>query len=178
MCAHKWADLSEDGYGVALLNDCKYGYDVKDGVMRLTLLKSATSPNIDADREEHAFCYSLMPHAGGWREAGVEKQAYFLNTPLRTAQASGGGTLPDRFSLLQTGAENIVAEVVKQAYDGNGLLVRLYESFGRRTETALTLGIDAKEVWECDLLENNLSQHTGNTLFFRPYEIKTLRIVK
>lgn len=180
VCAHKWADLSEDGYGVALLNDCKYGYDIKDGVMRLTLLKSATNPNIDADREEHRFRYSLMPHAGSWREAGVEKQAYFINTPLRAAQAAGGGTLPQRFSLLDTGKENIVAEVVKQAYDGGGLIVRLYESFGRRTETTLSLGSAAKEVWECDLLENNLSlmEQAGDTLSlsFRPYEIKTIRI--
>ena len=75
-CAHKYADLSEYGYGVSLLNDCKYGYDIHDGVMRLTLLKCATYPNPDADREEHSFTYSLFPHQGDYRDAGTIQEAY------------------------------------------------------------------------------------------------------
>src|SRR5262249_30252000 len=77
-CAHKWADLSECNYGVALLNDCKYGYDIHANVIRLSLLKSATSPDPTADQGEHVMIYSLLPHLGDWR-AGVIPTAYDLN---------------------------------------------------------------------------------------------------
>lgn len=71
--AHKWADLSEGGYGVSLLNDSKYGYDIKDLVMRLTLLKSAIYPNEEADKEIHEFVYSLYPHKGDWKDGNTVK---------------------------------------------------------------------------------------------------------
>ncbi|HEX7000547.1 MAG TPA: alpha-mannosidase, partial [Trueperaceae bacterium] len=77
--AHRWADISEGGYGVALLNDCKYGYDVKDDVMRLTLLRSPVRPDPDADRGRHEFVYALLPHAGDWRAGDVVRHALDLN---------------------------------------------------------------------------------------------------
>ena len=80
-CAQKWADLSEGGYGVSLLNDCKYGHDIHGNVMRLSLLRSPTYPDPEADQGEHRFTYSLLPHAGGW-EAGTVAEAYALNDPL------------------------------------------------------------------------------------------------
>ena len=82
MCAHKFADLSEYGYGVSLLNDCKYGYDIHDSVIRLTLIKCGNYPNPDADKCRHEFTYSLFPHSGDFREAGTVKLAYLLNSPL------------------------------------------------------------------------------------------------
>ena len=82
VCAHKWADVSEDGFGVSLLNDCKYGHAVNDDSMSLTLIKCATFPNEDADREHHRFTYALMPHRGAWRQAGTVQQGYDLNLPL------------------------------------------------------------------------------------------------
>ena len=85
VCGHKWADLSEGDYGVALLNDCKYGYDIKDNVMRLTLIKSGIDPDPQADQGRHVFTYSLLPHAGGWREGGVVREAYALNDPAFAA---------------------------------------------------------------------------------------------
>ena len=85
MPAQRWADLSEGDYGVSLLNDCKYGYDIHDNVMRLTLLKSATSPDPEADQGEHAFTYSLYPHLGDWRE-GTVAQAASLNVPLHAVR--------------------------------------------------------------------------------------------
>ncbi len=77
--AQKWADLSEGDYGVSLLNDCKYGYDIKDNVMRLTLIKSPIHPDPNADIGEHQFTYSLYPHAGDWRSGGTIQEAYRLN---------------------------------------------------------------------------------------------------
>ncbi|MEX2540989.1 MAG: alpha-mannosidase, partial [Trueperaceae bacterium] len=91
---HKWADLSEGNYGVALLNDCKYGHDVKDNVMRLTLIKSPISPDPQADKGRHRFTYALLPHAGTWREGEVLPHGYALNLPLRArfVPAANGAT--------------------------------------------------------------------------------------
>ena len=80
-CAHKWVDLSEGDYGVSLLNDCKYGHDIHDNVMRITLLRSPTMPDPMADFGEHQFCYSLYPHAGSWKEE-TQREAYLLNDPI------------------------------------------------------------------------------------------------
>ena len=82
VCAHKWADLSEEGFGVSLANDCKYGHDIKDGVMRITLLKCGKYPNPVADREEHRFIYSIYSHSGDWRDGGTVKMGYQLNVPI------------------------------------------------------------------------------------------------
>ena len=87
MCAHKFADLSEYGYGVSLLNDCKYGYDIHDSVIRLTLIKCGNYPNPDADKCRHEFTYSLFPHSGDFREAGTVKLAYLLNSPLEAKKS-------------------------------------------------------------------------------------------
>lgn len=178
VCAHKWADLSETGYGVALLNDCKYGHDIKDGVMRLTLLKCAVKPNPEADKEHHSFTYSLMPHEGSWQEAGVVRQAALLNQPVTVLPASGGGRLPDEFSLVKSGCENVVVEVVKQSYDGTGIIVRAYESWGKRTKARLSFGFSIKEAALTDLEERperELSvKGRGLSLEWSPYEIKTI----
>jgi alpha-mannosidase len=91
VCAHKWADMSERGYGVALLNDCKYGYRAKDGSLELTLLKSATNPFPGADKEIHEFTYSLYPHEGDFAAGAVHMQAQMLNTPLRALPMPGLG---------------------------------------------------------------------------------------
>ncbi|OBR66560.1 hypothetical protein A7K91_03730 [Paenibacillus oryzae] len=87
VCGHRWADLSEHGYGVSLLNDCKYGYDIKDSVMRLSLLRAPSWPDAAADRGEHFFTYALYPHEGGWQQAGTVREAAMLNEPLRIYDA-------------------------------------------------------------------------------------------
>lgn len=181
VCAHKWADLSEDAYGVSLLNDCKYGHDIKDGLMRLTLLKSATWPNEDADRERHEFTYSLYPHAGGFREAGTVQMAYELNCPMYAAyRDANDGTLPHELSFAHVDKENVILEVVKKAEDSEDLIVRLYECYNRRTTA--TLGVYGKvtEVYECDLMEQPLhfvpTKSSSFTFEIKPYEIKTFKI--
>ncbi len=123
-CAHKWADLSEGNYGVALLNDCKYGYDIHDNVIRLSLLKSATSPDPQADQGEHRMTYSLLPHVGDWR-TDVVPAAYDLNDPLILRRVTGGATdtanVSALTSLVSVSAPNVIIETVKYAEDGNGL---------------------------------------------------------
>jgi len=182
---HKWVDLSEGNYGVALLNDCKYGHDVRDGVLRLTLLKSAIDPDPEADRGKHVFTYSLLPHAGGWREGGVEAEAYALNNPLRAGllPRAQAGDLPPAFSLARLGQDDdhVVLETIKQAEDGDGWIVRLYES--RRCRSAnvrLTFGRPLRRAVECNLVEEGEEPvaFEGQTLTFAiaPYEIKTFRV--
>ena len=84
-CAQKWVDLSEGDYGVSLLNDCKYGHDIKDNVIRISLLRSPSDPDPEADRGEHRFAYSLLPHAGSWGDLTIA-EAYCLNDPLIVAE--------------------------------------------------------------------------------------------
>ena len=181
VCVHKWMDVSEDGYGVSVLNDCKYGCSVRDGVIGISMLKSAIYPNPEADKEHHTFTYSIYPHRGSWKEAGTVNQAYLLNNPLEAAvKANEGGTLPDVYSFVTCSRENVVVEVVKKAEEEEAVIVRLYECFNRRTEVSLTFAEDIKTVCECDMLEADMEelQPDGRKVSFRmiPYEIKTLKL--
>ena len=181
VCAQKWADYAEAGYGVALLNDNKYGYAIHDGVMRLSLLKCGTYPNPQADQGEHHTRYCLLPHAGDWREADIPGLAYAYNCPLETAIAAGGGTLPAVFSAVSASQKNILVTTVKESCDGEDMILRAYESQGKRTEVSLRLGFAVQSAAEVDLMEENvlqeLSLQDGRLfLMFRPFEIKTFRI--
>jgi alpha-mannosidase len=183
-CAHKWVDLSEGDYGVSLLNDCKYGHDIRDnapqgGVMRISLLRSPTMPDPEADQGEHRFAYSLLPHAGSWGETTIA-QSYALNDPLIVQSGSQASALQP-LSLLSAEPSNIVVETIKRAEDGNGLIVRLYESQRRRSQVRLHLGFKLGSAWLANLLEENQTELApdGNMLALsvRPYEIVTLRLV-
>lgn len=181
VCAHKWADLSEGGYGVSLLNDCKYGYDIKDGVMRLTLIKSGNYPNPDADIGHHEFTYSIYPHKNTWKEANTPQMAYNLNVPMYTViEDAHIGQLKSEMSLLKINKDNCMVEVIKKAEDGKGVIVRLYEYKNTRDNVEISFGREIEEVHECDLMENITEQvqTNGNNISFdiSPYEIKTFLI--
>ena len=181
VCAHKFIDYSEYGYGVSIINDCKYGHSVHDGVMTLTMLKSGTYPDPTADKCEHYFTYSLYPHAGDFKSAGTVKQAYFINNPLTAFSIKKhGGNLPESFSLVDVADENVVIETVKKAEDSDDIIVRMYESFNKRTDTVIKTGFDFKKVTVCDLLENDIKTvKTGKReipVSLKPFEIVTLKI--
>ncbi len=129
VAGHQWADLSETGYGVSLANDCKYGYDIKDHTLRLSLIKSAIDPDLDADQGEHRFTYALLPHRGDWFTGETVRQAWDLNSPLR-AEPCGAGQ--QSFSLLGSPASNIQVDAVKGSEDGTRVVVRLHEFSGGR----------------------------------------------
>ncbi|MFO7680393.1 MAG: alpha-mannosidase [Chloroflexota bacterium] len=193
-CAHKWVDLSEGDYGVSLLNDCKYGHDIQDNVIRLTLLRSPTTPDPEADQGEHHFIYSLLPHPNDWR-SGTVPAAYDLNDPLivrriQPSQVSNSSQLPASevlgasslaASLLSVDKPHIIIETVKQAEDGNGLIVRLYENERTRGMVTLHTGFPVKEAYRCNLLEEYQEplEAVENSVRFMitPYQIMTLRIV-
>ncbi|WP_059043377.1 alpha-mannosidase [Paenibacillus rubinfantis] len=174
---HQWVDLSEHGYGVSLLNDCKYGHDIKDHVIRLSLLKSATYPDPQADRGEHEFTYALYPHEGHWSEGGTVQAAALLNQPVYTTPGQAQTT---SFSLLQTsGSADVIIDSVKKAEDGNDLIVRFHEYKGGRGRVRLHFGIPVVSWQETDLMERptgEASLAAEPELTVSPYEIKTIRL--
>ena len=182
VCGHKWADLSEGGYGVSLLNDCKYGYDIKEGEMRLTLLKSPISPNEDADREVHRFIYSLYPHSGDWKQADTVKIGYELNQPAEAlVLPAQDGTLPKEMSFASVDKDNVVMEVIKQAEESRDVIIRVHECKNTRTYAHIAFFKDIAEVSECDLEERKeikklKPEGVGFGFEIMPYEIKTFRL--
>ena len=181
VCAQKWADLSEADYGVALLNDCKYGYDIYRNVMRLSLLRSSTAPDPTADRGHHVFTYALLPHEGDLRQGRVIEEAYQLNVPLRLDPLSmHPGTLPLEHSFFETDRPGVIIESVKVAEDGQGIVVRLYEAYGSRGPVRLTANLPVQTATRTDMLENAieplLMQDGSVALELRPFEIVTLRL--
>jgi alpha-mannosidase len=182
--AHRWADLSEDGYGVALLNDCKYGYDAHGNILSLTLLRSPKDPDPEADMGEHHLTYSLVPHAEDFRRGDVIRHGYELNTPLlvrrvQTARVGSGGRAEHGF--FSVDVPNVIIETVKQPEQSQrAVIVRLYEAWGRRGPARLSTALPFKNAELVDLLEERTAGATlagGRIeLDFRPHEIKTLRL--
>ena len=180
-CGQKWMDFSEGHYGVSLLNDCKYGHSVKDGVIALTLVKSGIEPNPDCDQGEHRFTYSLYPHAGDWR-CGTIPEAYCLNQP---AYAVRGGEAGTSFSLADTLDSNVMLETVKRAEDGDGWIARVYETDNARTRSSLFWARPVASVEECSGIEEPIAPVSFTALpqggaeipfTIKPFEIKTFRI--
>ncbi|WP_223591734.1 alpha-mannosidase [Neobacillus bataviensis] len=179
---HKWVDLSEGNFGVSLLNDCKYGHDVKDNVLRLTLIKSSIEPDETADRGNHEFTYTLVPHKGDWREGDIVKEAYDLNVPLMAAElkANPSGNLPDDFQFAEIDRDNVLLETVKKAEDDDSIVVRFYEYKQFRNKTNVTFAKPIRKAVECNLMEEEEmpADYQGKTLSFSvsPYEIKTFKV--
>ena len=181
-CAHKWVDLSEGDYGVSLLNDCKYGHDIRDNVMRITLLRSPAMPDPMADFGEHEFKYSLYPHVGAWNEE-TQREAYLLNDPIVVyrskveGQRSNVTCLP---SLVSCDSPNVIIETIKRAEDGDGIIVRLYESHRKRGQVQVKMGCAVDSAWVTNLLEENESaldvENDSILLNLKPYQIVTLRV--
>lgn len=180
VCAQRWVDISESGYGVALLNDSKYGHSLHGSTLGLSLLKGAIFPDPNADRGRHRFTYSLLPHMGDWRAAQVVRRAYELNAPLFARASDGPPAGGARVSFLSTPTEHIVVETVKVADDGDGLIVRLYEAHNQRGLASLRFGRAVASAVATDLLEREVGpvEVAGDEVRFavRPFEIKTLRI--
>jgi alpha-mannosidase len=181
VAAHKWVDLSEGGYGVALLNDGKYGHSLHNTTLGISLLKSPIHPDPEADRGLHRFTYSLLPHTGDWRDGEVVRRAYQLNAPLRAIELE---TVADAritpSSFLSVDAANVVVETVKTADDGDGLIVRMYEAHNQRGPARITFTRPIASAVEVDLLEREHSPATVDgasvVVALRPFEVKTLRV--
>lgn len=173
----RWVDVSEPGFGVALLNDCKYGYDAKGSMVRLTLLRSPTYPWTEADQGEHRFRYALLVHGG--EKLAVHEAAEDFNLPLRLVHGRGEASGFDA-PLVTMETEGVSLEAIKRAEDADGVIVRLWETCGRRRQASLRLHPRFVRAELVDLLEEGgkpleLAENRL-TLAFKPFEIVTLRL--
>jgi alpha-mannosidase len=173
VCAQRWADLGDGDYGVALLNDCKHGYDIHDSVMRLSLLRAPTHPDPNADQGRHRFTYALMPHLGDFRQAGVIAAAEELNMPLaeRPTDLPAGTSR----SLVSVDTPQVRVDAIKLAEDSDAVIVRLYEAWGRPCRARVTTTLPARRVALCDLLERE-KRETGLDVELGPFKIVTLKL--
>ena len=180
VCAHKWVDLSDNGFGISLLNDCKYGYDVTREHIRLSILRCSTYPNPQQDQCRHEFSCKLLAHPGAVNLPKVNEEAYSFNYPLYARRVQGCGELPESFSLLSVDRSNIIIETVKKAEDSNAVVLRAYECGNCGCDAALRLGFPAAAVSETDLLEEHPTERKVENgcvmLHFEPFEIKTIVI--
>jgi alpha-mannosidase len=184
ICAHKWISLEEEGCGIALLNNCKYGHDVEGGRMRLSLLRSPIAPDPEADRGEHYFTYSILPFAGHFGDSGVIRSAYELNSPAEALLIPVSQITEDHDaeSFCMVDGNQVIIESVKAPENKtpNELILRLYECLGGKCRTALHFRRKVRSAAQTDMLEENpiilLVQGRSIDLEFRPFEIKTIRV--
>ncbi|HEY5484221.1 MAG TPA: glycoside hydrolase family 38 C-terminal domain-containing protein [Propionibacteriaceae bacterium] len=169
VCAHKWL-ATEDMYGgFALLNDSKYGHRAKNGLISLNLLRSPTFPDKTADRGDHRFTYAFLPFEPDDLTT-VIREGYRLNNPLTIVEGAGFD------SVVSSHDPGVIVDTVKIAEDGNGVVLRLYESLGRATTTAVVTSLDHTGVHETDLLERRVGELDLDRVPFGPFEIKTIML--
>ena len=183
VCAQKWIDLSETDYGVALLNDCKYGHDVFGNVMHISLLRAPTAPDPTADMGRHEFVYSLLPHAGNLQSARVIEEAYNLNIPLSvTPLKACAGKLPPVQSFFELDRAGVIIEAIKKAEKEDAIIVRMYEAYGGRGPVTLRTSLPIKAAFTADLLERTIEPVAFDgdkvTVTVKPFEIITLKLVR
>ena len=178
---HKWIDLSENGFGFSLLNDSKYGHDIKDGRVRTSLIRASMEPCHDQDKGPQYILTALYPHAGLVCESDVVDQAFSLNVPLHCVKTSAhAGKLDKVYSLVSCNASNVVVETVKIAEDTDEVVIRAYETWNKRTSCEFSVKGDIKEAHITNLMEENEEEIFAVdgklSLTFHPFEIKTIKI--
>jgi alpha-mannosidase len=172
-------ELPGEGFGVALLNDSKYGHDARGNTVRLTLLRAAYDPDPMPDIGRHRLVFSILPHEGDWKDAEVWKQGHALNTPLRVIPGKASDA---RRSWVSVDAPGVDLSALKRADDGRGIIVRLIEMNGRKVRVNLGIGWRASGLRKCDLRERSLSGRLTKVkggkvaLNLAPHEIGTWRI--
>jgi alpha-mannosidase len=173
ICAHRWAELGEPGFGVALLNDGRYGYDVQRGALRLSLLRGPEWPDPTADLGEHEFVYSLLAHHGDLAE--VVAEGWCLNVPLTFLPAGGPG-LPGAARVVEVAAPGVFVEAVKQAEDGDGVVVRVYEAVGGRAHGTLRTSLPVTRAVPVNLMEEPVGDEVPLLDGAWPVELRPFRV--
>jgi len=183
MPAIRWVDLSDDDYGLALINDSKYGYDVKGNTVRLTLVRTSYSPDPKPDYGRHEIVYSIYPHSGDWRDAQTYRRGYEVNHPLEAVivEERAGGDLPEIFSLLEVKPANMVVSCVKLAEDSDNIIIRLYDAAGVGGRAILNLGFRIMEATEVSITEKEIRKlkvldGRRVEINLSPFEIKTIKL--
>ena len=176
--ALRWADISDGTHGFSLLNDSKYGYDAKDNVLRLSLLRGPEWPDKHADEGHHEFVYSLYPHGGSWKTAMTVRQGYELNYPaIAVAAQPHVGPLPSSQSFFSADAENVVFTGIKKDEDDDNLTLRFYEWAGKKTDVHLKFPAGLSLASETNLMEKP-ERDTTTSVSVAPFEIKTVKLVR
>jgi len=174
---HRYADLSEEGYGVAILNDCKYGYQIHHNVMSLSLLRAPTVPDPTADRGVHHFTYSFLPHRGRLIESHVLSETSQLNQGILCFP---GQMRKEMLFPCSLDTDDVVLDTIKKAENDDSMILRFYEPMGRRIQTNLNLHFHGVDLFETDLMEENEkkldTRENMVKLKFEPFEIKTIKI--
>jgi alpha-mannosidase len=177
--AHRWADLSESGFGVSLLNDGKYGHSAHGNTLGITLLRSPIFPDPLADEEEHEFTYAILPHEGDWRSSISE--AHDLNAPLQAIHTtSSTGDWPSSLQFAKLNAPGLRLSALKKSEDGNEIILRVYEAHGGRGTATLETKFGRNHAVFTNLLEEETEtlEVTDGTLEigFTPFEVVTIRL--
>jgi len=179
--ALRWVDLYDDEYGLSIANNCKHGFDVDGGTIRMTLIRTSYSPDPKPDQGTHEVVYSLYPHRGNWRDALTFRIGWEINHPLiacAVLDRMGQGDLSEEASLIDVRPSNIVISCLKESEDGNNLIIRAYDASGEGALAEIRFNFDVKEVYEADLMENPIRalevQGGKVRLRINPFEIKTL----
>jgi len=181
-----WLDVSANGFGVSLLNDGRYGYDVSGNVMRMSVLRSPTGP-VAATEEQgvHTLRYALYPHAGSWQEANTVRRGHEFNTPLiAVVETLHQGNLPSKQAFLTVAPENIIGAALKKAEDSGDLILRCYESAGRRAQAQVSISgsLAPDAVHTTDLLERSQSTvpvaDNGFQTGITAYSIETFKLIR
>ncbi len=170
ICAHKWVDLYDGQYGVSVLNNCKYGYRVKDGKISLNLLRSTVYPDPVADKGAQQFSYAVYPHKAAPSDSSLFGLGYEINNPLE---------LKTDFLINQVAQidnKNVILETICVNRNGD-LVLRLFEKSGEAQNCNLEIAVENAELFETDMLYEN-AQKTDKKLSFKPYEIKTIIVKK
>lgn len=174
--AQKWVDLSEYNYGVSLLNDSKYGHDIKENVIRLTLLKAATHPDYEQDQGMHEFTYALLPHKGDFVKGETVKEAFALNQPFTVVE---GKSIYSGKRFIDIDKEGVELDAIKQSEDKKYLVLRLHEYTGAKQTVTIRFAFPIKGYMESDLMERPieaLKEEQEIVLNIKPFEIKTILI--
>ncbi|PGH15631.1 hypothetical protein AJ79_02224 [Helicocarpus griseus UAMH5409] len=172
VCCHKWADLSEAGYGVSILNDSKYGFATCGNLMRLSLLRAPKAPDAHADMGRHHIRYAIMPHSGPL-DARTIRAGYNFNNPL-VVQAASGKEVSHLFKAISVdGSDSLILDAIKRGEDdedisrgdfkaraGRSIILRIYESLGGKSRGTIKTKLPVKQVWKCNLLEDDVEQLT------------------
>ncbi|KAG0078065.1 Glycoside hydrolase, 38 vacuolar alpha mannosidase [Linnemannia elongata] len=185
VCGHKFADLSEHGYGVALLNDCKFGYSCHGNVMRLSLLRSPKAPDLNCDMGHHEFAFAVLPHKGTFHESNVVRQSYQFNVPI-VVQSIAKNLLKEHKPISYfeiEGAKNVVLDTIKRAEDSDHIIIRLHEAFGGRAQFKLKSFLNVQSVVRCNILEDDgepiefvKSERASGWIVLHAFEILTLKL--
>jgi len=194
VCCHKFADLSEHGYGVSILNDSKYGFATAGNVMRLSLLRSPKAPDAKADMKRHRIRWAILPHRGSLGATTVRK-AYEFNSPMRVVgRPARASQLLGESPVRLTGDSSLVLDTVKRGEDdedvsrsqhlvkrkGKSVILRIYDSLGGRSRGTVQTTWKVERVWKTNLLEDDLEKVAicdGKfDVDLRPFEVATYRL--